>query len=105
MIRDHVSALFEKALARGAAEGRWPAGAAFSVEPPRDPRHGDFAVNAAMVLARSAGKPPRELAQAIADAVRAVDAAGDIASLEIAGPGFINVRLAPDTWLRALAEV
>ncbi len=106
MIREHVSAIFERALARGAAEGRWPAaGAAFAVEPPRDPKHGDFAVNAAMVLARSAGKPPRELAQAIADAVRAVDTAGEIASIEIAGPGFINVRLARDVWLRALAEV
>ena len=105
MIREHVSGIFEKALARGAAEGRWPAGAAFSIEPPRDPRHGDFAVNAAMVLAKPAGKPPRELAQAIAELVRAVDAAGDIASLEIAGPGFINVRLARDVWLRAAAEV
>ena len=106
MIRERVSTIFEKALARGAAEGRWPAaGAAFTVEPPRDPRHGDFAVNAAMALARTAGKPPRELAQAIAEAVRAVDAAGEIASLEIAGPGFINVRLARDVWLRALAEV
>ena len=53
MIREHVSSLFERALARGAAEGRWPAGAAFSVEPPRDPRHGDFAVNAAMVLVKA----------------------------------------------------
>ncbi len=105
MMREHVSALFERALARGAAEGRWPAGASFSVDPPRDPRHGDFAVNAAMVLAKSAGKPPRELAQAIVDAVRAVDGAGDLASLEIAGPGFINVRVARDVWLRALAEV
>jgi arginyl-tRNA synthetase len=106
MIRDLVTRLFEEALARGAADGRWPAPtASFSVDPPRDARHGDFAVNAAMVLAKAAGKPPRELAQAIADAVRAVDAAGDVASLEIAGPGFINVRLAPDTWLRALAEV
>ena len=106
MIRERVNAIFEKALARGAAEGRWPAaGAAFTVEPPRDPRHGDFAVNAAMALARTAGKPPRELAQAIAEVVRAVDAAGEIASLEIAGPGFINVRLARDVWLLALAEV
>jgi arginyl-tRNA synthetase len=106
MIREHVSAIFERALARGAAEGRWPAArTAFMVEPPRDPRHGDFAVNAAMVLARSAGRAPRELAQAIGEAVRAVDTAGEIASLEIAGPGFINVRLARDVWLRALAEV
>jgi arginyl-tRNA synthetase len=103
MVRDRVVDIFRRALAKGAAEGRWPAGGpAFSVETPRDPRHGDFAVNAAMVLAKAAGKPPREVAQAIAEAVRAVDAAGDVASLEIAGPGFINVRLAADVWLRAL---
>ncbi|HEX9289388.1 MAG TPA: arginine--tRNA ligase [Anaeromyxobacteraceae bacterium] len=106
MIRDQVTAIFEEALARGAGDGRWPAlETGFTVEPPRDPKHGDFAVNAAMVLAKAAGKPPRELAQAIVEAVRAADSAGDIASLEIAGPGFINVRLAPDVWFRALAEV
>ena len=106
MIRDRVIALFEKALARGAAEGRWPAlTTGFTVEPPRDSRHGDFAVNAAMVLAKPAGKPPRELAQAMVDAVRAADAAGEIATMEVAGPGFINVRLSPDVWFRALGEV
>src|SRR5512145_499964 len=103
MVRDRVVDIFRQALARGAAEGRWPAAApAFSVESPRDPRHGDFAVNAAMVLAKAAGRPPRELAQAIVEAVRAVDDAGEVASLEIAGPGFVNVRLAADLWLRAL---
>jgi arginyl-tRNA synthetase len=103
MVRDRVVDIFRRALERGAAEGRWPSvETAFTVEAPRDPRHGDFAVNAAMVLAKPAGKPPRELAAAIVEAVRAVDARGDVASLEIAGPGFINVRLAPDLWLRAL---
>ncbi|BDG07830.1 arginine--tRNA ligase [Anaeromyxobacter paludicola] len=105
MVRDLVIQLFRDALARGAAEGRWPAPPPFAVDAPRDPRHGDFAVNAAMVLAKAAGKPPRELAQAIVDAVRAGDANGDLAALEIAGPGFINVRLAPDVWFRALGEV
>src|SRR5690349_25022158 len=106
MVRDRVVELFRQALAAGAAEGRWPAlEAGFSVEAPRDPRHGDFAVNAAMVLAKPAGRPPRELAQAIVEAVRAGDAAGQLASLEIAGPGFINVRVAPDVWLAALEEV
>ncbi|HEY6101155.1 MAG TPA: arginine--tRNA ligase, partial [Anaeromyxobacter sp.] len=103
MVRDLVVEIFRRALAQGAAEGRWPASdAAFSVEAPRDPRHGDFAVNAAMVLARAAGRPPRELAQAIVEAVRAADARREIASLEVAGPGFVNVRLAGDVWLRAL---
>jgi arginyl-tRNA synthetase len=106
MVRDRVIELFKKALADGAAQGRWPATeVGFAVDAPRDPRHGDFAVNAAMVLAKGAGKPPRELAQAIVEAARAADTAGELASLEIAGPGFINVRLAPDVWLRALERV
>ncbi len=66
-----------------------------SVEPPRDPAHGDFATNAAMVLAKQAGKPPRELAGAIADALKADP---DVASAEIAGPGFINIRVAAGFW-------
>ncbi len=105
-MRDRVIAIFRAALARGAAEGRWPAlEADFSVEPPREARHGDFAVNAAMVLARPAAKPPRQLAQAIVDLVRGGDDAGDLEGMEIAGPGFINVRVAADVWLRALGEV
>jgi arginyl-tRNA synthetase len=105
MVRDRVIELFRQALAKGAAEGLWPAAeAAFSVEAPRDPKHGDFAVNAAMVLAKAAGRPPRELAQAIVAEVRAVDAQHEIAALEIAGPGFVNVRVAPDVWLRALGR-
>jgi arginyl-tRNA synthetase len=102
MVRDRVIDLFRRALAEGAAQGRWPAAEAFAVDPPRDPKHGDFAVNAAMVLAKAAGKPPRELAQAIIEAVRAADAGGELVQLDIAGPGFINVRLAPDVWFRAL---
>ncbi len=106
MIRDLVRELFEKALTRGAAAGRWPALAVpVTVEPPRDPRHGDFAVNAALVLSKAAGKPPRELAAAIVEELRAVDADGAVASVDIAGPGFINLRLGPDVWFRGLAEV
>jgi arginyl-tRNA synthetase len=106
MVRDRVVELFEQALAKGAADGRWPAlEAPFAVEAPRDPKHGDFAVNAAMMLAKPAGKPPRELAAAIVEAVRGVDAQGELASLEIAGPGFVNVRVARDVWLRALGRV
>jgi arginyl-tRNA synthetase len=62
-------------------------------------------VNAAMVLAKAAGKPPRELAQQIADAARAADDERALESVDVAGPGFINVRLAKDVWLRALADV
>ncbi len=106
MIRDRVADIFRRALERGAARGLWPpAEAPFSVEPARNPEHGDFAVNAALVLARAAGRPAPELARAIAEEARAADADGAIAWLEVAGPGFLNLRLAPDVWYRALAEV
>ncbi|WP_019995360.1 arginine--tRNA ligase [Aureimonas ureilytica] len=66
-----------------------------TVEPPRDASHGDLATNAAMVLAKPLGLKPRELADEIA-AELGGDA--DIASVEIAGPGFINLRLQPEFW-------
>ena len=65
------------------------------VEPPRDPSHGDMATNAAMVLAKDAGKKPRELAESIAAKLRADD---KVASVEVAGPGFINLTLKPQVW-------
>src|SRR5690606_22160934 len=65
------------------------------VEPPRDPAHGDLAANAAMVLAKVWGVPPRELATHIAAAL-ANDP--DVATAEVAGPGFINLRLTEDFW-------
>ena len=70
-----------------------------TVEPPRDPSHGDIATNAAMVLAKDAGKNPRELAEAIAEKLR-----GDalVAKVDVAGPGFINLTLKPAAWIAAL---
>jgi arginyl-tRNA synthetase len=70
-----------------------------TVEPPRDPAHGDIATNAAMVLAKDAGRKPRELAEAIADKLRA-DAV--VAKVDVAGPGFINITLKPTAWIAAL---
>jgi arginyl-tRNA synthetase len=72
------------------------------VEPPRDASHGDIATNAAMVLAKEAGKNPRELATAIAEKLR-----GDsqIEKVDIAGPGFINLTLTADVWPKALRAV
>ncbi len=70
-----------------------------TVEPPRDPTHGDMATNAAMVLAKDAGKKPRELAAAIAAKLGA-DPLVD--KVEVAGPGFINLTLKPVAWLDAL---
>ena len=70
-----------------------------TVEPPRDPSHGDIATNAAMVLAKDAGRKPRELAEAIAEKLRA-DAL--VAKADVAGPGFINLTLKPAAWIAAL---
>jgi arginyl-tRNA synthetase len=69
--------------------------AAVTVEPPRDAAHGDLATNAAMVLGKAAGKPPRVLAEGIAAHLKTVP---HVTSVEIAGPGFINMRLADDFW-------
>src|ERR1700739_3227823 len=65
------------------------------VEPPRDPTHGDMATNAAMVLAKEAGKKPRELAEAIAAKLRGDET---IDKVDVAGPGFINLTLKPQVW-------
>src|SRR5579862_1005926 len=70
-----------------------------TVEPPRDPSHGDIATNAAMVLAKDAGKKPRELAEAIAQKLRADT---EIEKVDVAGPGFINIKLKPVAWIAAL---
>ena len=63
------------------------------------PAHGDMATNVAMVLAKDAGKKPRELAEAIAEKLRADDL---VAKVDIAGPGFINLTLKPAAWIDAL---
>jgi arginyl-tRNA synthetase len=70
-----------------------------TVEPPRDPSHGDMATNVAMVLAKDAGKKPRDLADAYAAKLRAD---GLVGSVKIAGPGFINLTLKPAAWIDAL---
>jgi arginyl-tRNA synthetase len=72
------------------------------VEPPREASHGDMATNAAMVLAKDAGRKPRELAEAIAAKLRADDL---VQSVAVAGPGFINVTLRPQAWIEALRGV
>lgn len=85
------------ALNQMAEAGELPAGLDLSnvaVEPPRDPAHGDMATNAAMVLAKPAGMKPREIADKLA--ARLTDPR--IASAEVAGPGFLNLRLSPSVW-------
>jgi arginyl-tRNA synthetase len=80
------------------AAGELPDGldfAAVAVEPPRDAAHGDMATNAAMVLAKPAGMQPRAIAETLASRLQG---RGGITSAEVAGPGFLNLRLAPASW-------
>ena len=78
--------------------GQLPAGLNFdnvTVEPPRDATHGDMATNAAMVLAKPAGLKPRDIADALAARLAADDR---ITAAEVAGPGFLNLRLSASLW-------
>ncbi len=87
------------------AEGTLPDGLNFAnvaVEPPRDVAHGDMATNAAMVLAKPAGLKPRDIAEALATRLSADPR---IATAEVAGPGFLNLRLAPTVWDEVVAGV
>jgi len=99
------SELLDAILDELVAEGHFPGDAgrkAVSVEPPRDPSHGDLATNAAMVLAKPAGTNPRALAALIGPKLQALPG---VTSVEIAGPGFINVRLAEDSWRDELITI
>ncbi|MEQ1497783.1 MAG: arginine--tRNA ligase [Novosphingobium sp.] len=73
-----------------------------TVEPPRDPSHGDISTNAAMVLSKSAGMNPRALAEALVAELVKIPG---VKTAEIAGPGFINLRLTDQIWLAELAAI
>ncbi len=101
----HYAALLDGVLDALEAEGALPPGLsrrAVAVEPPRDAAHGDLATNAAMVLAKSAGTNPRALAGLIAPKLEALPR---VVSVEVAGPGFINLRLSPDAWRDELKTI
>ncbi len=93
------------AIAGLVASGELPAGLdtrGVTVEAPRDPTHGDLATNAAMVLAKPAGKKPRDIATGIAWALAQLP---DVETAEVAGPGFLNIRLKPGVWQAELATM
>ncbi|MBC2668312.1 arginine--tRNA ligase [Novosphingobium piscinae] len=97
----HIAAALD-ALERA---GTLPAGlnrAAVAVEPPRDPAHGDLATNAAMVLAKPAGTNPRVLAEALVAELAKLPL---VSAAEIAGPGFINLRVDTAAWLAELRAI
>jgi len=99
------AALLDGVLDELVADGALPAALDrrnVTVEPPRDPAHGDLATNAAMVLAKAAGTNPRALAEAIKPRLEALP---PVTSVEIAGPGFINLRLTPEAWRDELRTI
>ena len=98
---DHIAAALDRLEAAGALPTGLPR-AAITCEPPRDPAHGDLSTNAAMVLAKPAGTNPRALAEALAAELRA---APGVVSAEIAGPGFINLRLTDAAWRDELLAI
>jgi arginyl-tRNA synthetase len=96
LMQSRVCAACEALLGPGATLSR------VVVEPPRDPGHGDMATNAAMVLAKDAGKKPRDLAEALAERLRSDPL---VAKVDVAGPGFINFSLKLSAWTGELRAV
>ncbi len=97
--------LILSALDTMVADGSLPEGLSFdaiTAEPPRDAAHGDMATNAAMVLAKPAGQKPRDIAETLATRLTQ-DAR--VISAEVAGPGFLNLRLAPEVWQQIASAV
>jgi arginyl-tRNA synthetase len=107
-IFSEVEARVSTALEALKSEGTLPADLplpAFDAEPPRDASHGDIAVNAALVLAKAAKMKPRDIAEALK---AKLEAHSDIAKIEVAGPGFLNITFKDEVWhnlVRAVLKV
>jgi arginyl-tRNA synthetase len=102
---NHFLDIIQTELHQLTADGFLPHGLALdrvTVEPPRDPSHGDLSTNAAMVLAKAAGQKPRDLAEKLATALAGN---ADIASTEVAGPGFLNLRLHSAFWQKRIGDI
>jgi arginyl-tRNA synthetase len=98
---NHVNHALDTLVAAGVLQGELDR-TNIAVEPPRDTSHGDLAINAAMVLAKPARMNPRALAELL---IAELSKISSVASAEIAGPGFINLRLTDDVWLDELNEI
>lgn len=99
--RDEILKSIEKLV----IEGRLPEGLALdkvTTEPPRDTTHGDISTNAAMILSKPADMNPRELGELIA---KELESLPYVTEVSVAGPGFINLRLAPDFWYKELKTI
>ncbi len=103
-IREIVESLVSSAAKRKVREWGEDADLPVFLEIPRQEAHGDFSTNAAMQIARRLGKKPRPIAEELARAIREEDGEQRIASLEIAGPGFINIVLSEKAWMEVVAR-
>ena len=97
----HVNRILDELSASGALPSELPRGN-IAVEPPRDASRGDLSTNAAMVLAKPAGTNPRALAGLLLPQLEAI---AGVAEVQIAGPGFINLRLGDDVWRDELRRI
>ncbi len=97
----HVSHALDALVAAGALPAELDR-SNITVEPPRDSNHGDLSTNAAMVLAKPAGTNPRALAEALSVELSKIDG---VTAVEIAGPGFLNLRLDPSAWIDELRAI
>ena len=99
-----VRALVLEAVEDLSRRGELPAGldlGQVSVHPPRGEGRGEMATNAALAIARAAGKPAQEIAEALS---RRLQESPEVESVDVAGPGFVNLRMAPSLWRRAICE-
>ena len=105
-MKENIESLLDQALEQLAADGLIETKPSLQITRTKDATHGDFTCNVAMMLAKQAGKPPREVAQAIIDALGKVDSSNDyIDRIEIAGPGFINFFLAQESTLNIIKDI
>ncbi|MCW5942316.1 MAG: arginine--tRNA ligase [Fimbriimonadaceae bacterium] len=104
MIRERVSQAVARAVARLQASGELPAGLTTPIEiaEPSNPEHGDYACNYALAAAKGVGKAPRAVAEALAMQLASEP---DLAGVEVAGPGFLNLRVSASVVAEAVAEV
>src|SRR5688572_23080255 len=101
-MKDHLHALLRSALEPVLAGTGVSAPAAITIDATKDTKHGDFATNVALALAKGLGKPPRAVAELI---VKNLPPSARVAKTEIAGPGFINFFLAPDAFQAVVPEI
>jgi len=101
-IHSSIQNVLDNLVLSGELELSFPLKSTFVVEPPRDPSHGDMATNVAMILTKSAKKPPRVIAEILIEKIKELP---EIETANIAGPGFINMKLTNNAWHNELKQI